>query len=103
MIKASQRFSKNSTARTSCRFIIPYFYFSPENAGSGCRPAGAGPVLRQWAVRTNSYAAVRFRAASASGRYLALSFIQCSARLLALAISLSGKVTNGTRVGPTLQ
>src|SRR5688572_12723143 len=50
-----------------------------------------------------SYAAVRERAASTNGRYFSLSFIQCAARPLASASLASGKVTKGTRVGPTLQ
>src|SRR5688500_14675159 len=50
-----------------------------------------------------SYAAVRERAASTNGRYFSLSFIQCAARPFASASLASGKVTKGTRVGPTLQ
>ena len=49
------------------------------------------------------YAALRERAASTKGRYFSLSFIQCVARPFASASLASGKVTKGTRVGPTLQ
>ena len=49
------------------------------------------------------YAALRERAASTKGRYFSLSFIQCAARPFASASLASGKVTKGTRVGPTLQ
>jgi hypothetical protein len=93
MVKVSQSFGKNEYSQSP---YSAYFFLHKK------LPADMAS-LSQSAGEHTSYAAVRFLAVSANGRYLALSFIQCSARLLALAISLSGKVTNGTRVGPTLQ
>src|ERR1044071_3976763 len=54
-------------------------------------------------LRSLDQAAGLERIASTRGRYFLLSSIQWAARPFASASLASGKVTNGTRVGPTLQ
>ena len=54
-------------------------------------------------LRSVDQAAGRDRIASTSGRYFLFSSIQWAARPLASASLAYGKVTKGTRVGPTLQ